>query len=72
MLVIILRKCEGNSKIHETYEIKLSKILSFIKNAKNLYNIPDIKFLSYIFSTSLPSVSTSLAQNKHKSSNEIN
>ena len=49
MHVIFLRICEGHSKIHETYEIKLSKILSFIKIAKNLYNIPDIKFLSHIF-----------------------
>ena len=61
MHVIFLRICEGNSKINKTYEIKWSKILSFIKNAKNLYYIPDIKFLSFIFSTSLSPVSTNLA-----------
>ena len=62
MLVIILRKCEGNSKIHETYEIKWSKILSFIKNAKNIYYIPDIKFLFYILSSPISSVSTTNPQ----------
>ena len=61
MHVIFLRICEGNFKINETYKEKRSENLSFIKNAKNLYYIPDIKFLSFIFLTSLSPVSTNLA-----------
>ncbi len=66
MHVIFLRICEGNFKINETYKNKLSKNLSFIKNAKNLYYIPDIKFLFYILSSPISSVSTSPADSSTK------
>ena len=63
MHVIFLRICEGNFKINETYKEKRSENLSFIKNAKNLYYIPVIKFLFYILSSPISSVSPSPAPN---------